>query len=406
MPHLRLNARNIVSLPGPSDGQKQVEYFDSASHTPGFGIRISAGGRRTWFLYYRRNGRLRWASLGTCPPRSLADARDDAAEALRKVQREDFDPAAAKRERKSALTFDQLADKFIEEYAKPRKRSWDDDARHLRTMFRPRWGRNPVVEVSRADVRDVMAEVAVKRGATISRRGYATLSKLFRWAVAQGHLDANPMAGLQKPGGESSRDRVLTDSEIVGFWRALAAAEERYQSAPADPKAIVPEVATWLRLRLLTAQRGGEVAAMEWAHLDLRNGTWEIPSRLMKQKRPHVVPLVPPVVRILKALRESAPEGAKHVFEGRRARSVRAGFTHAFELSDFRPHDLRRTAATGMAKLGVGRFIVARVLGHADPSVTGIYDRYEYLAEKREALTKWAEHVMALVAKSDAAILD
>jgi integrase len=357
---------------------------------PGFGLRVAASGQRTWFLFYRdKNGRQKRFKIGTLPPMGLAKAREAARTQLLDVQVNEADPAAAKKARRSADTFRQLADRFIEDYAEPHKRSWRDDARQLRSMVLPKWKTRAASDITRADVRDLLKDVANTRGGVTANRLRSLLSKLFRWSVSQDYLPANPASELPKLTGEKARDRVLTGDEIKALWTRLEATEENGELDPA--------VALWLRLRLLTGQRGSTVARMMWAHLDLKEAVWEIPAEHMKAANQHVVPLSPLVVKLLKARRKVVSEGSTYVLEGGRGRRQRLGVTEAVRLEDFQPRDLRRTAASGMARAGASRFTVARVLGHIDRSVTGVYDRYEYLNEKRIALDGWSRVVSSIV---------
>jgi integrase len=384
MPRVNLTAKNFGKLTAVGS---QTDYFDTGANVPGFGLRVSPRGRKTWFLLYRTAGRQKRHTIGTSPPMGLHKARQLARTALLGVQVDEADPAAAKKARRSADTFGTLAERYIEDYAKPHKRSWRDDARQLRTMVLPRWKTKPAAELTRADVRMLLADVAKARGGVTANRLRALLSKLFRWSVSQDYVPANPASELPKLVRETSRDRTLSEEEIKAFWKRLDVAE-------ADGTLPSP-VALWLRLRLLTGQRGGSVAKMKWVDLDFARNVWEIPARDMKAGHAHIVPLSPSVTKLLKARRKVVSEGSIYVLEGGRSRRQRLGVTQTIGLEDFTPHDLRRTAATGMARAGVQRFVIARVLGHVDRSVTGIYDRFEYLNEKRSALEAWARRVNA-----------
>lgn len=387
MPTRRFNARTAETL---RPGATRIDYFDEAANVPGFGLRVAPGGHRTWFLMYRNDrGQQRRHKLGTHPPMGVADARTAARKALLGVQVAEADPAAAKRARRTAETFEKLAERFIENYAKPNKRSWREDARQLRSMCLPPWKARAAADLTRAEVRDLLADVAKTRGGVTANRLRSLLSKLFRWAVSQDYLPANPAAELPRLTRETSRDRQLSDDEIRALWARLAATE--------GDNTLPAAVTLWLRLRLLTAQRGGSVQRMKWADLDFVRKVWDVPAADMKTGKPHIVPLSPVVIKLLKARREIVSEGSTYVLEGGRSRRIRLGVTEAIGLEDFAPRDLRRTAATGMARAGVPRFIVARVLGHADRAVTGVYDRHEYVNEKRLALETWARHLTAIL---------
>jgi integrase len=387
MPTVRLAAKQVPTL--RALGDVQTDYFDAGANVPGFGIRVSPAGKRTWFLMYRANGRQKRHTIGTNPPMSLAKARGAARTALLDVQVTEADPAAAKRARRSADTFEQLAEKYIDDYAKPHKQTWNEDARQIRTMCLPRWKSQVATEITRADVRELLGAVAKDRGGVTANRLRALLSKLFRWAVSQDYLSANPASELPKLARERSRERVLSDDELRALWARLDDAEE----TEALPAAVV----LWMRLRALTAQRGGSVARMKWADVDFERRVWEIPAADMKAGHSHIVPLSPAVIKLLKARRKVVSEDSTYVLEGGRSRRLRLGVTEVIGLEDFTPHDLRRTAATGMARARVPRFIVARVLGHVDRSVTGVYDRYEYMNEKRTALETWARRFTAIL---------
>ena len=389
MPTVTLTAKTLPTLkPGPTG---RTDYFDAGAHIPGFGIRVSAA-KRTWFLLYRKHGQLKRLTVGTFKPMGLAAARMAAGRALLTAQVSDVDPAAEKKARRAAQTFGELAAQYLELHAKAKKRTWREDARQLRSIVLPKWRNRRTVEIAKADVSALIDEAATKRGGYAANRLHALLSKVFRWAVSRSKLEANPMAGLQKPAAETSRDRELTPDELRALWARLAAAEAD-QTMPAG-------VALWIRLRALTAQRASSVAKMKWADVNLEDRVWDIPAADMKGKKPHVCPLSPAVCALLTAQRATLPRDAEYVLEGGRSRRKRLGVTETLGIPNFRPTDLRRTAATGMARAGIARFIVARVLGHADRTVTGIYDRYEYLNEKRIALDTWARRLDEILTES------
>jgi integrase len=393
MPTIRFNAKNLDGL-SPIGAQVQTDYFDAAANVPGFGLRVTRAGSATWFLMYRVAGKQKRLKVGTYPPMLLADARQQARTELLRVQVDEADPSAARKARRTAQTFGELAERFVEDYAKQQKRSWREDARQLRSMVLTKWKNTAAEDIARADVRALLGAVARDRGGVVANRLRALLSKLFRWAVAQDYLPANPASELPKLTRETSRARVLSDDEIRALWARLEAAEQ--------DGSLAPTVALWLRLRLLTAQRGGTVSKMQWAHADLERAVWEIPAADMKAANEHVVPLSPSVVKLLKAQRTLNPD-ATYVLQGGRSRRIRLGVTEAIGIDDFKPHDLRRTAATNMARAGVQRFVIARVLGHVDRAVTGVYDRYEYLNEKRTALEAWDRQLTAILKSKPAA---
>ena len=215
------------------------------------------------------------------------------------------------------------------------------------------------------------------------------LRKLYNWAIDQGLVEFNPCHGLKKPSIERSRERVLNDDEVRAIWKALSG----------EPEAI----ATMFRLRFLTAQRGGEVSHMRWGDLDLDSGWWVIPAELFKGKRSHRVPLSHQAVAALKQLQvhpdspwvSPSRQHEKPLVAWRAVDRLR----HRAGIS-FRGHDIRRTVATKLAaELGVGRYIIAQILGHAEPGprVTQVYVRVEHDAEKKAALVAWAVRLQEIV---------
>jgi integrase len=382
MPTIKLTAKKLEKLKATGT---QTDYFDQGANVPGFGIRVSAAGRRVWILLYRVNGKLKRHTIGTNPPMGLEAARAAGRRQWLGVQTEDADPQAAKKARRSADTFDILAERYIEDYAKPNKATWDEDARQIRSMCLPRWKTKAAVDIQRADVRELLRDVAKRRGGVTANRLRALLSKLFRWAVSQDYLPANPASDLPKLAKETGRERTLTDDEIREFWQRANDVEN-------------PAIGLWLKLRLLTGQRGETLLKMKWADVDIDKAClWEVPAADMKARNAHVVPLSSSVCELLKTAKDTHQKLPAYVLDGGRARRLRLGVTDLVGLEDFQPRDLRRTCATGMARCGTQRFVVARVLGHVDRSVTGIYDRFEYLNEKRVALDAWARRVSQIL---------
>ena len=193
------------------------------------------------------------------------------------------------------------------------------------------------------------------------------------------------MLHVPRPGVERRRDRVLTADELRMLWQKLDAES--------------PPMAAAFRLRLLTAQRGGEVHDLRWADLDLDGAWWTIPGESSKNGLPHRVPLTAAVLKILRGLRGTARPDAEYVLEGARGKRQLSEATAKLAIPDFRGHDLRRTAASCMASAGVPRLVIGKILNHAEPGDTAVYDRHSYDAEKRAALEQWARTLDALLKK-------
>ena len=358
---------------------EQEELWDRAM--PGFGCRVSPRGRKTWQIMFRYRGRQRRLTLGTLNQgMTLVVARDAARAALRQVGR-GVDPAAARRDDSHADTVATLCAEYLERHAKPKKRSWKTDDWLLRKEILPRWRRRSVKDIRRRDVRELVEGIAARGAPVLANRVLALVRKMLAFAVEREWIEANPAAHVARPGVEQPRDRVLSDDEIRKFWTALGR----------EP----PALAAGFRLRLLTAQRGGEITSMRWRDLDLDARMWTVPAEDSKNKMPHRVPLTDPVMNILETLRGKT-DG--YVLAGVRSKKQRTDVASRLGLDDFRPHDLRRTAASRMASAGVQRVVIGKILNHAEPGVTAIYDRFGYDAEKRIALEAWARTLDGILA--------
>jgi integrase len=390
MPRVKLTDRSVQAIrPNPS---RQVDYFDA--RFPGFGLRVSPAGRKSWSVMYRFHGRQRRFTLGPYPYVSLADARMKAKVVMSQVI-QGTDPAAVKAAERMAETFAELAAEYLERHAKPRKRTWREDEGILKRELLPHWGRMKAKEITRRDVR-LLVDKILERGVTIhANRIFGLARKVFNFALQRDIVEANPCHGLPQPAREHRRDRVLSEEEIGTVWKEFEA--ER------------PLVAATLKLRLLTAQRGGEITGMRWDHIDFTSGWWTIPPELAKNGMAHRVPLSRQVRAILAEIKLMGISSTLVFPSPSRTGAMRTTQKAAERIRtrtgiDFRQHDLRRTAASHMTGMGISRLVVGKLLNHVEPGVTAVYDRHSYDREKREALEAWGERLEKIVAaRTDAA---
>lgn len=354
---------------------------------PGFSLRVFPTGRKVFTVKYRYGLKQRRLPLGVYPRLSLVQARDKALEALRLVD-EGIDPAA--RRRQLGMNVEAICGDFIRQYARPRNRSAPEAERILKREFVSVHGQRDIREIKRHDIIELM-DGAIERGASYqANRIHAHLRKLFNWCMERGIIETSPVAGTKPPTREQPRDRVLTDDEIRALLRICA--KEPYPFGQFVP------------LLLATAQRRGEVSQMKWSQVDLDAKQWVIPAELAKNGKPHTVPLNDFALRLLAAI-PRFEGGCDWVFSTTR-RSPISGFSKALrfiheqsETSGWRFHDLRRTAATGMARLDVLPHVVEKTLNHTTGIVSGIaavYNLFQYQAERREALDKWGSFLDGL----------
>ena len=400
-----LTARGVAAL---KPGANRLEVFDTKC--PGFYVRVSPSGAKTYGVMYRHNGRKRRLTIGSTSTWGLADARQRAREAIRFSGTGERDMATEKTDARQADTFAELAAEYLERWAKPRKRSWREDERIVSRYLNPKIGNVKVADVRRADIRRLLDDIATD-APIMASRVLACARKIYNWAISQDLIEHNPCDRLPAPAQPVRRDRVLTDDELRAVWAALESTDS--------------PVADVFKLRLLTAQRGGEVAGMRWDELDLPGAVWTIPAERSKNKLTHHVPLAPAVVAILEwrhseLLADEARRAKRHgreinaptfVFPGRRDRDshITPTKTTAGSIAEtaaldtpWTGHDLRRTAATRMAEAGTPRVVLGRILNHSDRSVTAIYDRASYSGPAREALEQWARRLAVIVSGLEA----
>jgi integrase len=386
MPRVKLTERTVQAL--RPDPIRQVDYFDV--RWPGFGVRVSPAGRKSWVVMYRFRGRVRRVTIGPYPYVSLADARARAKTVMSQVF-QGTDPAEVKAAERRAETFAQLATEYLERHAKPRKRTWREDERILKRELLPHWGKMKAKEVTRRDVRLLIDRLVDRGVATYANRIFALARKVFNFALQRDIVDTNPCHGLPQPAPEHRRDRVLSASEIGVLWKEFEA--ER------------PLVMASYKLRLLTAQRGGEILWMRWDQVDFGSGWWTIPPETAKNGMAHRVPLSRQARAILAEIKLLALSPTWVFPNPTRSGPMDTTQKAAERIRtrtgiDFRQHDLRRTAASHMTGMGISRLVVGKILNHVEPGVTAVYDRHSYDREKREALDVWAAKLFEIVTAS------
>jgi integrase len=378
----------------PSNTRREI------SDGRGLFLVVQPSGGKSWAYRYRFAGKPVKLTLGSSPQVSLGAARKLAAEARHKVE-QGTDPGAekvaARRAEKAAAadheadTVERLVAQFIEQHAKRKTRSWRATERILQRNVLPAWRGCSVHDITKRNVIDLVEAIAADHPITANRT-LAHTRKFFNWLVDRDVLPNSPCRSVKAPGPEKARERTLSDSEIAQFWHAADDTEP---------------MGAFLRILLLTAQRRGEVAGMRWSEIDQAERTWTLPSSRTKNKQRHIVPLS----RQAWAIIESMPRIAGSDFVFARDRS---GFDACKKRLDARMqtvepwvmHDLRRSCATGLQRLGVRLEVTEAVLNHTSGSragIVGIYQRHDWKDEKALALQAWADHVETLITGKPAA---
>jgi integrase len=384
MPTRSLTVTSVLRIKPPKEGQ--ADYFDSGF--PGLALRVSYGGAKTFIFFYRLHGKLRRLSLGRYPAMSLAEARDAWRTARLAVSKGES-PAHIRPT--TADSFTAVAEEWLQR-DQAQNRSAAEVRRVIERDVLPAWGDRPITTLTRRDVLELVDGVADRGALTMARRLHAHLHRLFRWAVGRGIVETNPMADLPKPGEAVARDRVLTDAELSLVWKA--AEKIGWPFGPA------------VRLLILTASRREEIGSLAWAEIQ-GNGI-RLPAERNKSGEPRIIPLSPAATKLIEGL----PRRGDRVFttngttaisgwgKAKRMLDAAAGELNGKPLAPWRLHDIRRTAATGLQRLGAGLQVIESVLGHVGGSragIVGIYQRHRFEAEKRAALEAWALEIERIV---------
>jgi integrase len=422
-----------------ADGRDQVIWDAELAR---FGLRLTPAGKRIYLVQYRakpapgvasttrkvtigeHDGRLWNVTKARAQARKVLGAVDAggdpvaeriaqaAADEMARAEAAELQAQAAiqaearERDRFEAVTERYVAARLIG------KKSGREFARHLRRGPMVAWRGRHVVAIRRVDVRDLLDEIG-KRSPASARLTYAALRGLFGWCIEREIIEISPCDHVKAPARPVARDRVLSEDELQAVWQGADCL-----GFPFGPI---------IKLLMLTGQREAEVAGMTWAEVDLEAATWNIPKERTKNRRAHAVDLSPEAVEIIESLprlgdllfparnaparkhvRDESETGprpvagfsaAKRILDGDVKRKTKADLVTA-ALAPWRIHDLRRTAATGMAGMGFPPHVVERVLNHASGvtgGLVGVYQRHEYRTERRAALEAWGKRVAAIV---------
>lgn len=395
------------------------EYFDASF--PGLAFRVTDKGVKSYSLFYRLKGRQHRLTIGRYPLIKPAEVRREAQNVLDLV-RAGRDPIEEKRARRDtrmpeADTFGAVVEDYLERYAKANTRpsTYRETKRILERDVLPKWRKRPIAAISRRDVIDLIDEIVARDAKVHANRVLAWLRALFNWAIDKERLAASPVARMRLPTKEQPRDRALSFDELKWFWQACE--EIGWPFGPL------------CKVLLLTAQRRDEVATMTWRECDFGNRTWTIPREKAKNDHGHEVQLSDGAIAILQSLPHIGETDPGLIFTTTGEMPV-SGFSRAKRrlneamlaakcnalgrqkgdaIPDWTLHDLRRTAATGMAKLAFPPHVVDKILNHKNGTIRGVaavYNRFAYLDERRDALQAWARYVADAVAPAPSNLIE
>ncbi|MFA5952231.1 MAG: tyrosine-type recombinase/integrase [Hyphomicrobium sp.] len=369
------------------DPKRRTEIWDA--RLPGFGLRVFPSGVKSFVLVYRHLGRPRRMTLGRYPVTGLAEARAKALDALKLIDAgTDPQADAESTEHPERYTFEQAVRSFVKLHCERHNRpvTARDTERILNNQFVSRWAKRDIRELTKTDILKVLDDIVEEGLPSAANHALAAIRKFFNWCVERGMLEASPCLGIKKPAPNNTRDRVLDIGEMAAVWKSA-----ELVGYPFGPI---------VKLLMLTGQRRNEVANMQWSQLDFEAKTWTLPAELTKNGRQHVLPLTPQTVTLLRALPHFTSD---YVFPARGENPAFAHFSRGkvkldalSGVKDWTLHDLRRSAATHLAKLGVAPHVIERILNHVSGTfggVAGVYNRFQYLDEMRKALAMWESHL-------------
>lgn len=407
---VKANVKSIEAL-----RPKQARYDEGVDGRPGLVVRVWPSGTKVFLHRYKLNGRPFRLTLGEYPAISLNDFLSRYQGQRDQLARGENPATTALREahaRAQAPTVRELALRYLEEYARPNKRSAGKDEEILKRDVLSRWKKLIAREITAADVRALVNKIKTDkcRGKTAHRKVLAVVRKMFSFAVDESLMDNNPAKGISLGEPPAPRQRYLNDAELRAFWNALPSLN------------MLPEAKDALRLQLLTGTRIGEPLGAVPAEFDIAAREWHIPGERTKNKLPLILPLSNHALAIVEPLiTVASQDDADGVLfpSGRKGRALLpGGLAHSLRrelgkikgddakpITPFTAHDIRRTVETNLARLGIIREIRDRILNHKDSSVSGKhYNIHDYLAEKRAALEAWDAKLSQIVSGRKATI--
>lgn len=367
---------------------RKDEYTIYHKTLPGFGLRVRPSGHKTFTLTFRKRGKNKSTRVVVGHPStmSLEEAEERAHKMLQNLR--DYGDPEGEQYLGKKWTFKELFKAYKEEYAEIQlSENWRKQCEQLFQHYvEPEFGHRIVREVSRGDL---TRSITSHRSPHIQHHIKSLLSSMYSWGVALEYVPENIIRDI-RVAKTKSRDRYLSGLEIASVYNAT-----HKLSSPFD---------SYAKFLILSGQRRSEVARMTWDELDFEQKIWTLPASRSKNKCQHTIPLTSAALELLAQL----PRTSKYVFEsqvnkGNPINSFGKMVTHWKKhtwAKDWRLHDLRRTAASGMGEIGVFQHVIGAVLNHRTitaSGITAVYNRYQYDKEKRDALERWQAHLLKTV---------
>lgn len=407
MAKVKLTSRALETLLSQAK-REGVALYAWDTETKGFGVRVTPKGSLSWQLQKWQGGLGGKAQRIAFQAKNLEDARKHALSLATEVSKgadlpkRKAEARKAKRVALNAPPFAKAVERYLKRHKKP-GRYWDELEKRFNNQIVPALGKDTKLpEIAKADLRQLIEDKLDAGHPAGARLTYAALNPFFAWCVSQELLATNPLAGIPAPSPSEARQRILTDPEIASLWKATAK---------------LPLYGNFYRLLLLTMQRREEVAGIALSEIDKAAKLWTIPGSRTKNGHPHLVPLSPLALSVVEDAELECDTGSPYLFpvQGRDGdwstissySDAKAALDTLCPIPHWRTHDLRRTGRTNLSKLKVPREHAEKVLNHVPKDkLQAVYNLYEYLDEKRQALAVWGVHVSSIpgisVVNSDA----
>lgn len=373
------------------------------SEIVGFGVRVYPSGKKAFILSYRLKGKKHLYTLGQYGKITLEMARDLAKKRFGEIaDRKDPLQVRKTEKRKHAYTVEKTVKLFIDKYAKEQTRNWKEAERILEKDVVPVIGKLPIDEVTKDHIIKILDSIVKRKAGIMANRTLAHMQKLFNWSVERNLIPYSPAYKVSPPAKNKSRDHVIADHELKDIWLQCSDMEQPFPSI--------------IKLLVLTGQRRGEAASVKWTDIDKEKKLWTIPREVTKSDREHIVPLSDMALEIIEAM----PKLGNYIFSttGKRPfenfsrdKKILLGLIdnvrkqrNEASARKWRIHDIRRTVASGMARLDVSPHVVEKLLNHKTGTISGVaavYNRYQYAPQMREAVNMWADHIKKILEDND-----
>ena len=395
----KLTQRTVEAAKCPP-GRKDRLLFDSELR--GFALRVTAAGSRTFLAQYSTPAGKRRVALGAFGVLTVEEARKRAKSVLGIaadgrdpfVERKAKAAAAQKAKAEAEYSFSALVAEWAKAREGDRRHSYLREAVACLKRNLPVWLNRPASSITLSDAVRAVDRIKAEKGTVAANRTLSYARAAYGWAVKRQHVAVNPLKGIERAGREAPRERVLSETELGAIWRGC--------------DAVGAIAAGFVRTLMLTLQRRDEVASMLWGELDnpMDPTIWTLPAERTKNARAHIVHLSDPTRASIRNM--PRVEGNPFVFTAQQEGPIK-GFSRIKDrinaalaeggdtINDWRFHDFRRAGVTALAGMGFPPHVCDRLLNHLTGTISGVaavYQRAEFLTERKAALDTWAEFVL------------